>query len=302
MKLFSKRETIAQNMALMAMMAAINIIISVISSLVPIISIFLVLILPLASTLVEMYCKDRYYPIYALATIGLSLVATLWNIETTIFYVVPSIFTGYIFGLMSKKKIPSIYSILCASLIQMGVTLAFIPLINFVFQVNIIDTFKKFFNLTSSANVDIIIPAFVFVISMIQITLSYIIISNEIRKLGYIELDKDKYHWIYELALMIISILTIALSFISLETSYILLMIAIYLSIFIIVDYIKQKYWRILIVFLFGIFINIIVFASAYPLMNRQSGLLLIVVTPFWISFISTLVSFLKREKKDIEY
>ena len=116
MKLFSKRETLLQNMALMGIMAAINIIVAVISAFAPVASIFLVLILPLSSTLVEIYCKDRYYPIYAVATIGLSLVATLWNMETTIFYVLPSILTGYIFGLMSKKNVPAIYSILSASI------------------------------------------------------------------------------------------------------------------------------------------------------------------------------------------
>lgn len=300
MKMFSKRETIAQNMALMGLMAAINIIISVISALVPAVSVFLVIILPLTSVLVELFCKDRYYPIYALATFGLSLVATLWNMETTVFYVIPSILTGYVFGLMAKKQIPSIYSILASSLIQMGLLLAFIPLVNFIFQVDVIQTFKTFFKLSDSQYVNAIIPAFVFTISMIQMSLSYIVISGEIKKIGVKEIADENHQWIYQLALAIIVLSMIGLAFASIEVAYVLLMISIYLSVFIIVDYIAAKYWHILIVFGFGLVLNIVIFGVFYNQLPKPYGFLLFGVTPLWISFISTLVSFLKRKPKEI--
>lgn len=301
MKIFSKRETLAQNMALMGIMSAINIIIAVVCSLVPWIAIFLILILPLTSVLVEIFCKDKYYPIYALATFGLALVATLWNMETTIFYVLPSLLTGYIFGLLAKKKIPSIYSILGSSLIQMGLTLAFIPLINFIFGVDVVLTFKTFFNLADSKNVDVIVPAFIFVISLIQMALSYIIISEEIKKIGVYPIAQERFQWIYQLALGIISLSIIGVAFLSLEVAYVLLMISIYLSVFIIIDYISSKYWHILIIFGAGIILNVIIFALYFTKIKEPAGMLLIGVSPLWIAFISTLVSFLKRKPKEIQ-
>ena len=96
MRLIYQRENLAKAIPLMALMAAINIIVAEIAALSIIASVFLILILPLASTIVELSVKDRYFPIYGLATIGLCLALTFWNIDTTIFYVIPSVITGYI--------------------------------------------------------------------------------------------------------------------------------------------------------------------------------------------------------------
>ncbi|HBF68704.1 MAG TPA: hypothetical protein DDW20_05255 [Firmicutes bacterium] len=301
MNLFSKRETIQQNIAFMAIMAAINIVLSVISAFVPFMSIFLFLLMPLTSALVEFFCKDRYYPIYFAASIGLSLVATLWNTETTFFYLIPSLLTGYIFGLVSKKSIPSIYSILISSLIQMGCLLGFIPLVNFIYGTDVILTFKTLLNLQDSTKINVIIPAFIFLISLIQMCLSYAIISNELKKMNIEEKHIQKYEWIYQLLLFVFSLLMIPSSFFIKEISFVLLFINIFLAVYIVKDYIISKNYYTLIVFLGGLVINIIVFATAYVTLGTIDGFLLLNITPFWISFISLIVSFLKRESKKIE-
>ena len=184
MRLIYQRKNLQKSIPLMALMAAINVIIAELAGLSLIASLFLVLCLPLTSAIVELCCKDRYFPIYAIATFGLSLGLTFWNMETTIFYVLPSILTGYIFGLLAKHKIPTIWSIFLATLVQMGISLALIPFINFVFQVDLIMTFKTALGMKDMVNVDIIIPTFIFLISLIQISLSQLIVSQELRKFG----------------------------------------------------------------------------------------------------------------------
>lgn len=302
MKLFSKRETLLQNMALMGIMAAINIIVAVISAFVPVISLFLVLILPLSSTLVELYCKDRYYPIYAIATIGLSLVATMWNMETTIFYVVPSILTGYIFGLMSKKNVPSIYSIFTASVIQTGVTIAFIPLINFLFDVDLVKTFLTFFRVDSFFYVEDFVLAFIFVMSLIQVALSYAIISQEIKKFGFEERNDDKYRIIYQILCTVFALLEIPFAFFYIPMSYVFMMMAIYFGVFILIDFIYDKKWFAFGLSLAGIVINAIVYLSAYEYLDGSLSGLLVGVTPLWIGIISTAFSLLKRDANKIKY
>ena len=302
MKLFSKRETLLQNMALMGIMAAINIIVAVISAFVPVISLFLVLILPLSSTLVELYCKDRYYPIYAIATIGLSLVATMWNMETTIFYVVPSILTGYIFGLMSKKNVPSIYSIFTASVIQTGVTIAFIPLINFLFDVDLVKTFLTFFRVDSFFYVEDFVLAFILVMSLIQVALSYAIISQEIKKFGFEERNDDKYRIIYQILCTVFALLEIPFAFFYIPMSYVFMMMAIYFGVFILIDFIYDKKWFAFGLSLAGIVINAIVYLSAYEYLDGSLSGLLVGVTPLWIGIISTAFSLLKRDANKIKY
>lgn len=301
MKIFSKRETLLENMTLMGIMSGINIIIAVLAAFFPVFALFLVLILPLTSTMVELYCKDRYFPIYAFATMGLSLVATLWNMETTLFYVFPSILTGYIFGLMSKKNISSIYSVLAATIVQAGITIAFIPLINFVFDVDIIFTFKTFFKLTSSTYVDEIVPAFIFAVSLIQVALSYIIVSGEIKKFGFAEKDSSKYRFIYQLACIVSCLAVIPFAFFFVKASFVFLMIGLYFAVFIILDFIYDKTWFTLGVSLAGIPITVIVFAAASSKLSGSLPMLLLGVTPLWIGLISIAFSLLKRDAKKIK-
>ena len=301
MKIFSNRETLLENMTLMGIMASINIIVALLAAFFPVISLFLVLILPLSSALVEVYCKDRYFPIYAFATMGLSIVVTIWNMETTIFYIFPSILTGYIFGLMSKKNIPSIYSIILASIVQAGVTIAFIPLINFVFDVDIVMTFKTFFKLANSSAVDDIVPAFIFAVSLIQIVLSYIIVLNEIKKFGVVQKEEPKFRFIYQLLCIGFALLIIPFGFFYSKASYLFLMLSIYFAMSILLDFIYDKKWFTLGVCLFGLIVNVIVFAAAYEKLEGTLSLLLVGVTPLWIGFISIAFSLLKREAKEIE-
>lgn len=299
--MFSKRETLTENIALMALMSAINIIICVLSAFLNVFSIFLILVLPLVSTLVEIYCKDRYYLIYAFASLGLSLIATLWNIETTIFYLIPSLITGYLFGLLAKKNIPSIYSLLLTSLVQMGLTMGEIPLINFIFDVNIINTFKTFFKLNEYVNVDIIIPSFIFTISLIQMSLSYLIISNELIKLKIEEYENDKFDYLNCAALLFFSILSMLFSFFSLETSYLFFLISLYFVIFIIGKTISKKCIPEIITFIIALIISIILYALFNASQSMKANILLLNIVPSSIGLIDIIFLVLKRRHKNIK-
>lgn len=301
MKLFSQKETIQQNIAFMAIFSAINIILSLISALVPFVSIFLFLLMPLTSVIVTIFCKMKFYPIYFCASILLSFIVTIWNSETTLFYLLPSLVTGFLFGLMLKKKVPSIYSLLATSLTQMGFLLLFIPLTNFLYGTDLVASFKTLFSLDESINIDVIIPAFLLVISFLQMSLSYVVIFNELNKLGIKDNQDTKYQWIYQLILFVSSLLIILFSFIYVPISFVLLIINIFIGIQIIFDYAVLKYYRVLIIFASGLILNVIIFALGYSLLGSIKGFLLIGFTPFWFSFISLIVSFLKRESKKVE-
>lgn len=301
MKIFSKRTTIQQNISFMAMMAAINIIISVIAALSSIAGIFLIIILPLTSVLVAMYCDNRYYIIYAVATFGLSIVATLWNMQTTFFYVLPSLITGFIFGFSSKHRINPIWSILCSSAAQALITFAFIPLINTIFEVNIIGTFKAAFGLAESQSVNIIIPTFIFAISLIQIILSYVVIANEIKKFGFAEINDKNNLLLLGIIGTVLSLSLFGFYFCSLAVGYVILTIAFYFSIFVVCDLVFLKYYYSLILVGVSLLLTIFIIALANPVMKPNSSLLLLGVLPFCISTISIVVSFLQKKREQIQ-
>ena len=222
MKLFQKRESLTQNIAFMSLMSGITLVISVFATFFPILGVFIIIALPLTSTLVELYCKDRYYIIYAIGTIGLCLAANFWNIGTTFYYVIPSIFTGFIFGFMTKKSIPSVWTILVAATIQFGLTIGSIYIIRLMIGVDMLETFRTIFDFIDYDLFNIIFPTFCFLVSSIQVVLSYIVISNEIKKFGY-EVDHDKTHmWIYQALTLVLCGSIIGFQFIYIPIAYVI--------------------------------------------------------------------------------
>lgn len=302
MKIFSKRETLLQNMALMGIMAGVNITISVLTALLPFLGLFLVLILPLTSVIVEIYCKDRYYIIYAISTIGLSLAATLWNFDTTIFYLVPSIATGYLFGLACKKNIPSVWSILCCSIIQMGLIFASIPLINLITQVDMFEAFKTLFKIDDSQIAQIVFPLIICIGSFAQTVLSFIIMFSEVKKFGYNVEINSKHQLIYNSICFALCLSIFGIMFLSLTVTYILMIVCFYFAFYIIFDYIKTKSWALLISFGAGIIVTIIVFSILFNSMPVNSGFLLLTAFPLWtaiISLVKCTISVVKYKKRN---
>lgn len=301
MRLVYQRKNLQKSIPLMALMAAINVIVSEIAGLSLIASLFLILCLPLTSALVEICCKDRYFLIYAVATFGLSLALTFWNIETTIFYVLPSIITGYIFGFLAKRKIPAIWSIILATLIQTGISYALIAFINFVFQVDIIMTFKTALFLKDMANVNYIIPTFIFLISLIQISLSQLIVNQELIKFGIKENQSSLSELISSIVGIFFSLSIVLFYFVELSVAYLCLAISLFFAINSIVTLIGNKKYFSLIPIGVVFLLNIFLVAILQSYMKEVSQFLLLGFPSICICIISLVFSFLQKKKEKIQ-
>lgn len=300
MKLLTERKTIGQAMALMAMMAAINIIASVVAALSIIASIFLIIFLPLTSTIVAVSCKEKYYPIYALATVGLSLVATIWNIDITLFYVVPSILSGFVFGFCLKRSIYFGWSIIVSAIIQTGISFAIVPLINVLFEIDFIGDLLAIFKISSAIPGQIFIVVSFFVISLIQTFLSYFVVKNEVSKFHKNEEENNGYQWFVLVgALAAISAGPIAL--VSVGAAYTLELISIVVAGFVIFELFKQLETKLLIVSAATLLVNVFLLAIFYNSVPDYYGLLIFAVSPLIICVLSFCVFFLKKHRNDIK-
>ncbi|MFA6645275.1 MAG: hypothetical protein WCS76_02795 [Bacilli bacterium] len=302
MGLLTKRETLVQNITYMAIMAAINAIFSLLAALVPALSLFLMIVLPLSSAIVFLFCKHRYYPIYAVATIIICLVITIFDMSFTIFYVVPSILTGYLFGLFIKYKLHAIWIILITSIAQGLFTALTLPLINLIFDVNVIDTFKGLLQLTNSTNTDIIVPSFLFYLALTQMVFSYIVIHSEINKFGYEINDAPLNTTAHSLILLGITAAITPFIFLLPSGAYLLLSVSLYFMFFIVGAFIIAKNRRVLIAFGASLLAFLFLFAFLYPLAPAPFGLLLVGILPALVALISLLNNLLfnKRAKDKI--
>ena len=181
MALFSKKTSLVHNITYMAIMTAINLVFIVLDTYVPFAMILLILLLPFVSAVVSYFCQKKYYIIYAVASIGLCLI---FNIADTIFYIVPTIISGFVIGLLLDKQINPFWMILCSTLIEVALTYAFIPLINLLSNADIVVTFLTIFKLNDFAYREELMHIFILFIALTQCSLTHFVLLTEIKKIG----------------------------------------------------------------------------------------------------------------------
>ena len=285
--MFKKRKTVLQNMTYIALMSAVNVIFVLLTTLVPFLFVLIIFLLPLTSVIVYCFCKKRFFPIYAVATVGLCLIFNLWKITDTIFYVIPSMITGLIFGIFIEKKVPVFYTLFVSTIVSIGMTYASFPLIKLIVEIDTIDYFLKLFGLSEYAYKDFLPPLFIFVISSIQMVLTYLIIKDEVIKLGIEINDDDSSTWVLTIMETSFIILSIVFAFIYGPVSFLLFGCALYVSIYqcVLLFVINKKIF--LISFGSAIVVEIFLYAILNSHINKPYSYLIILAIPLIINIVS---------------
>ena len=296
----NKKKTLVQNITYMALMAAINVVFVLLTTFLPFLFFLIVFVLPLTSTIVTLHCQKRYFPIYALSTIALCMIVTIWKIDDTIFYVIPSIISGFIFGFLIEKKVPSFWIILSTTIIQIGFTYASIPLIKLMTNRNIVVDFATIFHVQDFQYLSYVVPCFIFAISLAQQILAFVIIRDELPKFGY-ELNEPKQ---IPLSLAISTFASIAsavvFAFIYGPISYVFTLIALFLFAYSLVYLILEKKKLVYILLGASLFVSVFLFAIFYPIVQAPLGLLFINILFFIVAIIVLINNYLlKPNNKD---
>ena len=300
MKILKKRETLLENMTFMGIVASILVIINSLIALsdmfLPVLAFILSIILPILVTLVEVSCKDRYYPIFFSVTILLSLIVSLWNIEATFYYLIPSLISGYIFGLFIKRKFPLVYGIFISSLIQALLIYLFSRLVMVLFEVDSIETIYRILQLSASVGAHQILYLTLFGIALIEMSLVALIISFEIERFELSFNDDIGKELYIDLSIIILSSLMLLMYFISLKVMYLTLGCVYFFSIILFIYQIKNK--RILQPVLYGVYliISIVLYIVLNQYLKEYSGFSLLGVCPLLISFTNLLFILLKKK------
>lgn len=298
MEIKDKKKTLAQNITYMALMAAINVIFVLLTTLVPVLFFLIVFVLPLTSTIVTLHCQKRYFPIYAFSTIALCLLCTIWKIDDTIFYVIPSIISGFVFGVLAGKKVPSFWIIVSTTVIQIAFTYASIPLIELMTGRNIIDDFSTVFGIKDFIYLDYVTPCFIYFLALAQEILAFVIIREELPKFG-IALEEPK-HVPLSLTISIGAgiILTVIFAFTYGPLAYLFTLITLFLSIYAVAYLIMEK--KVIIYIFLGVatLLSFFLFAVFYPMVSAPLGLLFINILFFMIAIIVLINNYLLKSTK----
>ncbi len=272
--MFKTRETLVQNMTYMAIMAAINVVFVLLTTFVPVLMFLIVFVLPLTSTMVTLFCKRRYFIIYAVVTVLLCMLVTMYNISDTLFYVIPSIITGFVFGIMVIYKVPAVWIIFATSIIQLGVSYLMIPFIEWLLGINIIDVFATAFGVIDFIYLDYVTPCFIYFLALVQCVLTYIVIRNELPKFHY-ETSNIRKHWYFEYIAELASFLLILVFALTYKPlSYLFLMSAIYFACFIAGEALYSGGKPMWISLPIALLVGLLAFAALYQYFEDPFGLL----------------------------
>ena len=256
-------------------MAAIDVIFVLLTYFIPFLLFALVFVLPLTSVVVTIFCQKKYLPIYMVATIALCLISTINNFSDTLFYVIPALISGVIFGLMVENKIPPVWIIFVSTLVTTGLSYAFVPLIELIYNQNIITVFLTVFHVNEFVYIDYMVPCFMFLISLIQSLLSYLFIKAELPKLGINIVEESRFT-----PLLIISAICLLLIGISIpllpKLTYFFSLWLIYFGSYILIDLSLRKKTYIYIGFGVAVMATFVLFATVYKFIPNPFGFLLI--------------------------
>lgn len=300
MNFFQKKETPIQNMTFMALMSAINVVVTLLTCFLWYLAIVLILILPLTSVLVGLYCKKRYYPLYIICSLLLCYLVTIYDPINTLFYVFPALLSGFCFSIFVKIKFPKIFLIIVPAIINLLFNYLAIPFINYFYGQDILNTLQQLLFLTTFECFNLIVPSILFIFSFIQALLSFLIIKDELIKFKYDIKNNDKYIYLDIVFGTLFLILKTILCFYYLDFAYLMMIVSMIFFLDYIVYQIIKKPKINSIVYLSALAINIFLFLSLYQYMDKEKSLLILDGFTF-ISVFDYLINYqlLIRIKKD---
>lgn len=184
-----KKKNLMQSLALSALMTSINaiiIFISTISGAFFISDLFLFLFLPLITSFTFLFLDKKMAICYLVASL---VICSLINIEKSIFYLIPSLISGFAFALFIERKINIVWIIAICSIINSILSFGLFYLVDIIFDVSIYDAFKALFGVSEEV-ASSTFPLFIVITSSIQTILNAMIIVPELKKFDvFIRID-----------------------------------------------------------------------------------------------------------------
>ncbi len=293
-----KRETLVQNITYMAIMAAINVIFVLLTTFVPVLMFIIIFVLPLTSTIVTLYCKKRYFIIYAVVTIGLCMLVTMYDISDTLFYVIPSVISGFVFGVLVLAKVPSIWIIFLTACIQLGMYYAMMPLVRVWLGVDIIDVFAAAFGVSDFIYLDYVVPSFLFFLSIGQSVISYIVIKSQLPKFNYEVTIDGRLQYLPYLALIVFLLFSVGFCYWYGPVAILCLMFVTFFGIYIMVETIYtggMKMWiTVPVVFVVGL----VAFLAIYEYIEEPLGFMGLEIAFILVAIVGIINEGIKTMKK----
>ena len=295
MNLLSRKKNIKESIPLISLLSALTVILNVLGTYLPISSLIIVLFLSLPSLFIGLLIPKKYYYIYFLTSLILSLITSISNLSFVISFTIPSLIIGILYGYFINKKMNTSLLILISTLIYFILEISFIPLTNLIINDNYLNLILKLLNLEINNHNYYIIYNLILISSFLGILLSSFIINYEIKRFNLSFNFNKLGDYILSISSITFSIITLIIFFINKDLSSIFFTISFISFILLIMNNIlikeyKYLYFLLVIIplYLIFIFLNIEYYSLIYFLLY-----------PFIYSLIILIHSLIKRFKNN---
>lgn len=209
-----------------SMMSAVSIVLVLLTHFSGDIGLFLIFFLPLCASLVSVFVRIKYALIYILST----FLICCFDFQLALFIIIPCLLSGFTLGILIKKNINGYFIILVDALILLILQILTTYLINFIYQIDLILLISSIIKVDFET-FDQSYFLFLFTLSLIQASLNYLIVTNELKKFHYIANDKKNLFLFNILLFIVILLLNLSFLFINQKIGFLLLGISGYISI-----------------------------------------------------------------------
>ncbi|MCQ2772427.1 MAG: hypothetical protein MJ238_04035 [Bacilli bacterium] len=296
------RKTPLQNIAFIAMMAAINGAFSIMLSFIPYSSFLALLVLPVINALGVYLVNKKWLTVYIATALLVPFLVTMFDISTTLFYILPSIVSGFIYGALSKAKFTPALTILVTIVWSVASTYLSLPIIKAIYGLDMIETVLATFGV-SHVGLDLnetfeysLIPTILFALAWASSSISHFIIVFVYEKVG-IRINCFEWEKIaYPVLSILISVVSIATSFLSVQLAYLFFALGFYFMAFSLQNLIESRTKTSIITMILLLVFSILLFAALYSMMPQTTGPILLILFVVSVS-VASLIASLKAKK-----
>ena len=253
---------------------------------------------PFIATAVASLCKTRYLPIFVLATFGVCMAVSAWNFVSTLFYLLPSLLTGTLYGLLWKKGVPAPINLFLASVVQFLAFLGTLELIKVLCDgFDMANFLLALVGRGDDSVARLIFPAFAYGYSLAQMAISELFLTIWMERLGKAENKEGFVKRLYPAFATLFLCIAVPIAFASISWGYVLLCLGLFWSVFSYMNFPPKIYPLTCLVLGVSLFASLLLFAFLYSKMPNQTGLILLAI-PFGLSDFCVALNDFCREKE----
>lgn len=299
--IISKKDNLKDSIPLMSLLISLNLILIILMTYLPYLSMVLFLLMPLPSIIYFLYIKFKHYYIYFLSSFLLGLLVSIGDISYCLTSLLPILLITPLIGFLLNKKVDIFLIIIISSVLMFLINIGLIYLLNFIYNIDFINNILVLLKLNNNEVINLLLPTIIYLVTLAQIFIMTFINFKEINSINKISFLNIYNDLIGVIATLVFTLITLVAYFFDIKIFILLLVISFISSLNIFVF--KRKYLQNSIIFLVFLILAWILYIIILPNFSYINALFITLLLPIALSIykiIYLLINKIKHHDKRI--